>query len=85
MGGRDVEHFHRAALRVGRRCCGTIAIGAGCSGASHETLTHASFALGSLHADGLIHRCNEFVFPTLAAARFWQLEQAGLATDSPGT
>jgi hypothetical protein len=36
---------------------------------------HAAYALVNLHADGLVHRCNEFVFPTRAAARFWQLEE----------
>jgi hypothetical protein len=36
---------------------------------------HAAFALVNLHADGLIHRCNELVFPTRAAVRFAQLEE----------
>jgi hypothetical protein len=35
----------------------------------------AAHALVNLHADGLIHRLEEFVFPTRAAARFWQLEE----------
>jgi hypothetical protein len=38
---------------------------------------HAAFALVNLHADGFIHRCNEFVFPTRAAVRFWELEEVG--------
>jgi hypothetical protein len=36
---------------------------------------YAAFALVNLHADGLIHRCNEFVFPTRPAVRFWELEE----------
>jgi hypothetical protein len=36
----------------------------------------AAYALVRLHSAGLIHRLDEFVFPTRAAARFWQLEGA---------
>jgi hypothetical protein len=36
----------------------------------------AAHALVSLHAAGLIHRLEEFVFPTRAAVRFWQLENS---------
>lgn len=39
-----------------------------------DSEAHAAFAVVNLHADGLIHRCNEFVFPTRAAARFKKLE-----------
>ena len=35
----------------------------------------AAHALVSLHSSGLIHRLEEFVFPTRAARRFWQLEE----------
>jgi hypothetical protein len=35
-------------------------------------------ALVSLHAEGFVHRLREFVFPTRAAVRFWQLEEAGV-------
>jgi hypothetical protein len=45
----------------------------------------AAHALVKLHADGLIHRLEEFVFPTRAAVRFHQLEEAGLASDIPAT
>jgi hypothetical protein len=38
---------------------------------------HAARALVELHSAGLIHRLEEFVFPTRAAARFWQLEERG--------
>jgi hypothetical protein len=38
---------------------------------------HAAHALVSLHASGLIHRLEEFVFPTRAAVRFGQLERGG--------
>jgi hypothetical protein len=37
---------------------------------------HAAYALVNLHADGLIHRCTEFVFATRAAVRLWQLEKS---------
>jgi hypothetical protein len=33
----------------------------------------ADDAVASLHAAGLVHRCNEFVFATRAAARFSRL------------
>jgi hypothetical protein len=36
---------------------------------------HAAYALVNLHADGLIHRCSEFVFATRAAVRLWELEK----------
>jgi hypothetical protein len=36
---------------------------------------HAQYALVNLHADGLIHRCNEFVFATRPAVRFWEFEK----------
>ena len=34
---------------------------------------HATDAAASLHSAGLVHRCNEFVFATRAAARFSRL------------
>lgn len=34
-------------------------------------------AIDMLHAAGLLHRHGDFVFPTRAAARYRQLEQAG--------
>jgi hypothetical protein len=37
---------------------------------------HAAFALVNLLADGLIHRCNEYVFPTRPATRFRKLEDS---------
>jgi hypothetical protein len=37
----------------------------------------AAHALVSLHSSGLIHRLEEFVFPTRAARRFNQLEEVG--------
>jgi predicted transcriptional regulator len=36
---------------------------------------HAAHALVQLHSAGLIHRLEEFVFPTRPAVRFWQLEE----------
>jgi hypothetical protein len=36
----------------------------------------AAYALVRLHSAGLIHRLEEFVFPTRAAARFNQLREA---------
>jgi hypothetical protein len=36
----------------------------------------AAHALVSLHAAGLIHRCEEYVFPTRPARRFHELEEA---------
>jgi hypothetical protein len=35
----------------------------------------AAHALVSLHASGLIHRLEEFLFATRVAVRFWQLEE----------
>jgi hypothetical protein len=37
---------------------------------------HAAHALVQLHSAGLIHRLEEFVFPTRPAVRFWQLEES---------
>jgi hypothetical protein len=37
----------------------------------------AAHALVSLHAAGLIHRLEHFVFPTRPASRFRELEDAG--------
>jgi hypothetical protein len=36
-------------------------------------------ALVSLHSAGLIHRLEEFVFPTRAAVRFWELGECWFA------
>ena len=38
----------------------------------------AAHALVSLHSSGLIHRVDEFVFPTRAATRLRQLERAAV-------
>lgn len=76
--GRMLDEIQRLVLGVllRRSGGGVCSMGELVTAVGDEDM--AELAVVALHATGLVHRLEGFVFATLAAARFHELDLAGL-------